>query len=167
MTVWVKVYLFWPCLFLHNMVFCFHLFSPLLLCFSLSQTHMVHRSPSVRQYGCCGVWCSTTLCQCRTQRAPPVNSSCQCGPSLPSSSWLLTLPTWLPLWSRKSSWTKSLDCPTRRWGYTHMDMQRHTHTWETKHIHSQGCSCNGCQPCGQTGLSRECPWASTVQTLWP
>lgn len=97
-------------IFFHIIVFISFLSSPSFL----SQTHTVHHSPSVRLYGCCGAWFLTTLCPCRTQRAPPVSSSCQCGPSSPSSSWPRTRQTWPPSWSRSNTSTRCRGCRTRR-----------------------------------------------------
>lgn len=85
---------------------------------SLCQNPAVHPSPSERPSGCFGVWCSTTLFQCRIPKAPPVRSWCQCGPFSLSSSWLPTLPTWQPSWSRRSMWTRCRACQTKRWERT-------------------------------------------------
>lgn len=53
-------------------------------------------SQSGSQCGCCGESSSTTPSPLRIQKAPPVRSWCWSGPSLPSSSWHPTRPTWQP-----------------------------------------------------------------------
>lgn len=90
------------------------------LSLSLSQACLIFQTlmdpPSLwaRRCGCSGVWFSTTPSLCRTPRAPQASSLCPSGPSSLSSFSPATLPTWPPLWFRRSSWTRWRDWATTR-----------------------------------------------------